>query len=230
MTYQRYGRRLPVTDAQGRLVCLLAWSVPSASIIIATLLHLFDSPRAIPFFVSEVDEKGLQEIIFTAGLSFSGVTQLIYAWHLYHTLDAQRPRLWFAATLIGLVAAVNCVLVSHYDMFDFMDEHIITAMLAFGGGVLWAVLSVPALGRHGTAAGQRMRKIGGGMAAFGFVVMLAAFNPVASSTDTTGMTTKEFLNEFQEAIVVAAPAEYVLVAGLMICIASYRHELVEGRD
>ena len=39
------------------------------------------------------------------------------------------------------------------------------------------------------------------------------------------MTTKEFLNEVQDAVVVAAPAEYVLVAGLMICIASYMHEL-----
>ena len=110
-------------------------------------------------------------------------------------------------------------------MFDYIDEHIITAMLAFGGGVVWAVLSVPALGRHGTVAGQRMRKIGGAMAAIGFVVMLAAFNPVASQIDASGMTTKEFLNEVQDAVVVAAPAEYVLVAGLMICIASYMHEL-----
>ena len=223
--HPRYGRRLPLTDAQGRLVCLLAWSVPSASILIATVLNLFDEPRAIPFFVSEVDEKGLQDVVFTAGLSAAGLVQLVYAWHLYHTLDAQRPHLWFLATLVGLVAAVNCVLVSHYDMFDYIDEHIVTAMLAFGGGVVWAVLSVPALGRHGTVAGQRMRKIGGAMAAIGFVVMLAAFNPVASQIDASGMTTKEFLNEVQDAVVVAAPAEYVLVAGLMICIASYMHEL-----
>ena len=110
-------------------------------------------------------------------------------------------------------------------MFDHLNEHIITAMLAFGGGVLWAVLSVPALGRHATAAGQRMRKIGASMAAVGFVVMLMAFNPVANSIDATGLTTKEFLNEAQEAVVIAAPAEYVLVAGLMVCLASYRHEL-----
>ena len=74
--HPRYGRRLPLTDAQGRLVCLLAWSVPSASILIATVLNLFDEPRAIPFFVSEVDEKGLQDVVFTAGLSAAGLVQL----------------------------------------------------------------------------------------------------------------------------------------------------------
>ena len=223
--HPRYGRRLPLTEAQGRLACLLSWSVPSAAILVATVLNLFDDPRAVPFFVSEVDEKGHQDVVFTAGLSFAGIAQLIYAWHLYHTLDAQLPRLWFAATLVGMVAALNSILVSHYDMFDHLDEHIITAMLAFGGGVLWAVLSVPALGRHATAAGQRMRKIGASMAAVGFVVMLTAFNPVANSIDATNLTTKEFLNEAQEAVVIAAPAEYILVAGLMVCLASYRHEL-----
>lgn len=228
--HPRYGRRLPLTEAQGRLACLLSWSVPSAAILIATVLNLFDDPRAVPFFVSEVDEKGVQDVVFTAGLSVAGIAQLIYAWHLYHTLDAQRPRLWFAATLVGLVAAANCVLVSHYDMFDHLDEHIVTAMLAFGGGVLWAVMSVPALGHHATAAGHRMRKIGAGMAAVGFVVMLGAFNPVANSIDSTGMTTKEFLNEAQEAVVIAAPAEYILVAGLMVCLASYRHELQTKGD
>ena len=182
--HPRYGRRLPLTDAQGRLVCLLAWSVPSASILIATVLNLFDEPRAIPFFVSEVDEKGLQDVVFTAASVLQDSCNW-FTWHLYHTLDAQRPHLWFAATLVGLVAAVNCVLVSHYDMFDYIDEHIITAMLAFGGGVVWAVLSVPALGQHGTVAGQRMRKIGGAMAAIGFVVMLAAFNPAASQIDAS---------------------------------------------
>ena len=44
------------------------------------------------------------------------------------------------------------------------------------------------------------------------------------------LTTVEFLNQAQSGIVVAAPAEYVLVAGLMLCLASFRHELLAKEE
>ena len=140
-------------------------------------------------------------------------------------MDAQRPKLWFIATLVGLVAAFNSILVSQFDTYDYVEEHVLTAMLAFGGGVLWSLLSTVALGSKATVAGHRLRNVGFAMAAIGFVVMLAAFQPVANSFDATGMSTTEFLNEAQEGVVVAAPAEYVLVAGLLLCLSSFRHEL-----
>ena len=56
--------------------------------------------------------------------------------------------------------------------------------------------------------------------------MLVAFQSAASTVDPTGLTTVEFLNQAQSGIVVAAPAEYVLVAGLMLCLASFRYELL----
>ena len=154
---------------------------------------------------------------------------MAYAWHLYHTLEADRPLLWFAATLIGLVAALNSVLVSHYDMYQHVNPHILTAMLAFGGGVLWAFLSNAALGEKATASGRRMRNVGFTMAALGFVVMIVSFQSAANSIDPTGMTTVEFLNQAQDGIRLAAPAEYVLVAGLMVCLASFRHELMQAK-
>ena len=189
------------------------------------VIHFFDSPRAVPFFISEVDERGVQDAVFTVGLSVAGVAQMLYAWHLYHTVDAQRPRLWFIATLVGLVAALNSILVSQFDTYDYVEEHVLTAMLAFGGGVLWSLLSTVALGSKATVAGHRLRNVGFAMAAIGFVVMLAAFQPVANNFDATGMSTTEFLNEAQEGVVIAAPAEYVLVAGLLLCLSSFRHEL-----
>ena len=42
----------------------------------------------------------------------------------------------------------------------------------------------------------------------------------------TGMSTAEFLNQAQDDMQVAAPAEYVLVCGLMLCLATLRHELL----
>ena len=99
-------------------------------------------------------------------------------------------------------------------------------MLAFGGGVAWAFTAGWATADKATSAGRRMRSIGFTMAAAGFVVMLVAFQSAASTVDPTGLTTVEFLNQAQSGIVVAAPAEYVLVAGLMLCLASFRYELL----
>ena len=211
---------------QGLLVASGAWLIPTITVVAATLIHLFDQPRAVPFFISETDYQGLQDLVFTAGLTLGGVCQMAYAWHLYHALEAARPRTWFVASLLGVLASANTVLVSHYDMYDHINPHILTAMLAFGGGVAWAFTAGWAMGDKATSAGRRMRSIGFTMAAAGFVVMLVAFQSAASTVDPTGLTTVEFLNQAQSGIVVAAPAEYVLVAGLMLCLASFRYELL----
>ena len=200
--------------------------IPTITDVAATLIHLFDQPRDVPFFISETDYRGLQDLVFTAGLTLGGVCQMAYAWHLYHALEAARPRTWFVASLLGVLASANTVLVSHYDMYDHINPHILTAMLAFGGGVAWAFTAGWAMGDKATSAGRRMRSIGFTMAAAGFVVMLVAFQSAASTVDPTGLTTVEFLNQAQSGIVVAAPAEYVLVAGLMLCLASFRYELL----
>lgn len=211
---------------QGLLVASGAWLIPTVTVVAATLIHLFDQPRAIPFFISETDYRGLQDLVFTVGLTLGGVCQMAYAWHLYHELEAARPRTWFVASLLGVLASANTVLVSHYDMYDHINPHILTAMLAFGGGVAWAFTAGLAMGDLATSAGRRMRRTGLTMAAAGFVVMLVAFQSAASNVDPTGLTTVEFLNQAQSGIVVAAPAEYVLVAGLMLCLASFRYELL----
>ena len=227
--HPRYGRRLPLTHDQGLLAARGSYVVPSITIVLAMLLHGVAGPRAVPFFISEADYTGLDGIVFTVGLTLGGLVQMTYAWHLYHTLEAQRPRLWFVATLTGLVASFNSILVSHFDMYQHIIPHILTAMLAFGGGVLWAFLASAALGDRASLEGRRMRTVGFAMAALGFVVMIVAFQNAANSVDPTGMTTVEFLNQAQDGIRIAAPAEYVLVAGLMMCLASFRHELLEAK-
>jgi hypothetical protein len=130
------------------------------------------------------------------------------------------------ATITGMVAATNTVLVSIFDMYDFINPHILTAMLAFGGGVLWAFLAGIALGSVATGEGQRLRRAGFAMAAIGFLVMVVAFESATAAIDPTNLTTTEFLNQAQDGIRIAAPAEYILVAGLMICLASFRFELL----
>ena len=189
-----------------------------------------DQPRAVPFFISETDHSGLQDAVFTFGLTIGGLFQMAFAWYLYHEVDPARPKVWFLASLLGITASANTVLVSHYDMYDHINPHILTAMLAFGGGVAWAFAAGWAMGDMATTTGKRMRRAGFAMAAIGFVVMLVAFQSAASTVDPSGLTTMEFLDQAQSGIVVAAPAEYVLVAGLMLCLASFRHELLAKEE
>ena len=224
--HPRYGRRLPLTTLQGLRLGRASYLMPTVTIVLAMLLHGVDGPRAIPFFISEADHPGVQDTVFTIGLTVSGFVQMAYAWHLYHTLEVERPRFWFVATLTGMLAATNTVLVSMYDMYDFINPHILTAMLAFGGGVLWAFLAGYALGSKATNEGRRLRRAGFAMAAIGFLVMIVAFENASNAIDPTGLTTVEFRDQAQEGIRIAAPAEYVLVAGLMICLASFRFELL----
>ena len=224
--HSRYGRRLPLTAQQGLMLSRASYLMPTFTIVLAMLIHGSNEPRAIPFFISEADHPGLQDGVFTIGLTISGLVQMAYAWHLYHSLDAERPKLWFVATLTGMVAATNTVLVSMFDMYDFINPHILTAMLAFGGGVLWAFLAGIALGSVATGEGQRLRRAGFAMAAIGFLVMVVAFESATAAIDPANLTTAEFLDQAQEGIRIAAPAEYILVAGLMICLASFRFELL----
>ena len=224
--HPRYGRRLPLTAQQGMLLSRASYLIPTFTIVLAMLIHGSNEPRAIPFFISEADHPGLQDSVFTIGLTISGLVQMAYAWHLYHSLEVERPRLWFVATLTGMLAATSTVLVSMFDMYDFINPHILAATLAFGGGVLWAFLAGIALGSIATGEGQRLRRAGITMAAIGFVVMVIAFETATAAIDPTNLTTAEFLNLAQEGIRIAAPAEYILVAGLMMCLASFRFELL----
>ena len=178
--HPRYGRRLPLTREQGLLVARGAWFTPSLTVVVATLIHLLGEPRAIPFFISETDTVGLQGFVFTVGLTVSGVVQMAFAWHLYHELDAARPTAWFLASLLGLVAATNTVLVSHFDMYDHINPHIWTALLAFGGGLAWAFFAGWAMGPNATQAGRRLRRIGFSVAAVSFTVMMVAFQRAAN--------------------------------------------------
>jgi len=228
--HPRYGRRLPLTTKQGLFLAHASYLMPTFTIVLAMLIHGSGEPRAIPFFISEADHPGLQDGVFTIGLTVSGLVQMAYAWHLYHSLDAERPKLWFAATCAGMLAAVNTVLVSHFDMYDYINPHIVTAMLSFGGGVLWAFLAGRALGTDATLQGGRLRRGGSIMAAFGFVVMVIAFQTAAGAVNPTGLTTVEFLNQAQDGVRIAAPAEYILVTGLMICLASFRYELLANEN
>ncbi len=226
--HPRHGRRLPISHQQGLRLASASWIIAASTIALATLLHATNNPRAVPFFISETDQKGAADFVFTAGLTLAGLVQMAFAWHLYHELDVEREALWRTATFVGLFAATNTVLVAHFDMYDFINPHIFTSMSAFGGGILWAFLAHVGLGSKSTAKGGRLRRLGAGLSLGGFAVMVVSFQLAVNTFDPTGLSTEAFLNQAQAGIRFAAPAEYLLVAGLFVCLASFRHELGEN--
>jgi len=225
--HPRYGRRLPLNPQQSLLLSLGSWGVATVTVLLATLLHALNDPRAIPFFISETDQFGAADLAFTVGLTLAGLVQMAYAYHLYHDLEVEREGLWTVATLIGLYASANTVMVAHFDMYDFINPHIFTSMSAFGGGILWAFLSHIAFGARATASGGRLRRFGAALALVSFAVMVTSFQLAVNNVDPTGLTTEAFLNQAQSGIRFAAPAEYALVTGLFMCLASFGFELRE---
>lgn len=223
--HSRHGRRFSLSLQTTVRLAHLSWAIPAGSLVIAMLLHAMGEPRAIPFFISEADASGPEGWVFSIGLTAGGTLQALYAWQLYHDVPAKRSATWFVASLVGIVASLNAVLLAHYDMWNHIDPHVLTAMMAFGGGLLWAFLAHASLGELATQNGRLERRIGFSSSFVAFWIMVVAFRLGTNNVNPSGLSTTDFLNQAQPGINVAAPAEYVLVAGLFLCLASFRHEL-----
>ena len=222
--HQRYGRRLPLTQKQGDFLAVLSWLIPTVTVMIAMAVHFSNGARTFPIFISEADYPGLQRTVFTSGLILTGIIQMMFAWHLYHGLNPERQRLWDTSCGLGIVVGFHVILVAIYDMYDHIDMHIYASMIAFGGGIVWAAMGHLALDPS-TSPGARLRRIGITTSLIALVVMIVAFQYAASTFDTDGLTTEEFLNKAQFGINFAGPAEYVVVGGLMMALASFGMDL-----
>ena len=222
--HQRYGRRIPLTSQQGMLLASLSWLVPTVTVILSMSVHLIGGARTFPIFISEADHPGPERFIFTAGIIITGVLQMLYSWHLYHSLTTEKPRLWTVACFIGLVVGFHVILVAYYNMYDHINPHIYAAMISFGGGIIWAITGHIALGTS-SVRGAKLRKIGISLSLIALVVMVVSFQYAVGTFDTNGLTTEEFLNNAQSGINFAGPAEYILVSGLLMALASFRQDL-----
>lgn len=227
--HQRYGRRLPLTQNQGRFLAVLSWLAPTITVIVAMAVHFAGGARTFPIFISEADYPGLQRTVFTSGLVLSGILQMMFAWHLYHGLKPKNQRLWNASCGAGIVVGFHVILVAYYDMYDHIDMHIYASMIAFGGGIVWATMGHLALDST-TSPGAKLRKVGIATSLIALVVMIVAFQYAVSTFDTNGLTTEEFLNNAQFGINFAGPAEYLVVGGLMVALASFGMDLKEAEE
>lgn len=205
----------------------LGWAVPAVTLTLAMIIHgLSGDARAIPFFISESDYPGPQRIVFTSGLFISGFIICTVSFRMWWTQrQDSRPKLLFISMLCGFYTGVNISVMAFANMYDFLEFHIFAALGVFQVGMVWALVAHFAL-PNAQKKGKTLRWIS-------IIVSFVSFNVMTSSLSNAvkGMSSAERqdaliqLTPIQSAINIAAPAEYFLVIGLFIAIASFESDL-----
>jgi len=205
----------------------LGWAVPAVTLTLAMLIHgLSGDARAIPFFISESDYPGPQRIVFTSGLFISGFIICTVSFRMWWTQrQDSRPKLLFISMLCGFYTGVNISVMAIANMYDFLEFHIFAALGVFQVGMVWALVAHFAL-PNAQKKGKTLRWIS-------IIVSFVSFNVMTSSLSNAvkGMSSAERqdaliqLTPIQSAINIAAPAEYFLVIGLFLAIASFESDL-----
>ena len=127
--------------------------------------------------------------------------------------------------LCGFYTGINISLMAFANMYDFLELHVFTALGVFQVGMAWALVSHFAL-PNAQKKGKMMRWLA-------MVVSFISFNVMSATLAgaVKGMTTAERqdaltqLTPLQSAIDIAAPAEYFLVIGLFIALASFESDM-----
>ena len=223
------GYKIGNTYISDEFTIRISWLLPATIAPLAMVVHLLSgNSRDFPFFISEADYPGVERWIFTVGLALSGIFQMIFAYRMWHKMrHVGRPRLLFAAMLCGLFTGANLFVMSFADMYDHLELHIITASFVFQVGIIWAILSHLAL-PNAHKSGRRVRIIGILVSFISYVVMSQAIVRAINDLESFGLEddTMFTLDRIQYAIDVAAYAEYVLFAGLIICLYSFERDLI----
>jgi hypothetical protein len=112
------------------------------------------------------------------------------------------------------------------NIYDALLLHVITTILVFVGGFVWGA-SMHKGDSNDASPDSKLRKAGLWMTGLGILTMnLSVGVYVFWKRDSLELLDPQFdiLNQIQPAINIAAPAEYLLIVGLMVTLASI------GRD
>lgn len=215
----------------------LGWSLPTLTLTVAMLIHwLSGDARDVPFFISESDYPGLQRVVFTSGLFIGGFILCAVSFRMWWTLrQDSRPKLLFVSMLCGFYTGVNLSVMAFANMYDHLEIHVFTALGVFQVGMFWAFITHLAL-PNAHKKGKIMRLVAIAISVISFNVMNSSIaNAVKDMSREDAQTALvELSPEIQHAIDIAAPAEYFLVIGLFVALASFesdlREEIALGQD
>ena len=196
-----------------------AWLVPLLTVLASMSVHHARGAANAPIiFISQADYPGPEALIFTLGLTLSGVWQ---AWTVW-AMTRAAPRPWSLERVVGLLAAGCVVAMANRSMYTNLNAHILAAMGIFTFGWLWLGLVQRRLRSSGATQGLAQRKWALWCVGIGYVVQfLGAAIALQVNPDLTLPTA----NAGHPWWSIAALGEYLLVGGLWWGIAAMELDL-----
>lgn len=221
------GIQIAGIEVSDSMLIRLGWLLPLATVITSMSIHAFSgNARAIPFFVSESDYPGPERVVFTTGLAITGVVVCFLAYRFSHLVEEQDSK-WNRISLFsGILSGLSLSVLAFANMYDALLLHSITTLLVFIGGFIWGA-SMNKMSSNMVSQSPKLRKAGLWMTGLGILTMnlsLGAY--IFWKRESLDLIDPKFeiLDQIQPAINIAAPAEYLLIVGLMVTLASI------GRD
>ena len=211
----------------------IGWVLPLVTIVCSMSVHaLSGNARAMPFFVSESDYPGLERWIFTSGLAVSGVVICTLSYRLNRRIQNKESGWHRTASVAGPLAGLALSGLAIANIYDALLLHTFASIMLFGGGFAWGA-SMHKLYTFGTGSGKKLRIKGLWMTAIGLVTMHVSIGGYIflqrEKFDMWG-TGIGMLDLLQPAINIAAPAEYLLIGGLMVVMASIGKDIRALKD
>ena len=221
------GIKIAGIEVSDSMLIRLGWLLPLATVVTSMSIHAFSgNARAIPFFVSESDYPGPERVVFTTGLAITGLVICILAYRFSLMVEEQDSK-WNRISLSsGILSGLSLSVLAFANIYDALLLHVITTILVFVGGFVWGA-SMHKGDSNDASPDSKLRKAGLWMTGLGILTMnLSVGVYVFWKRESLELLDPQFdiLNQIQPAIYIAAPAEYLLIVGLMVTLASI------GRD
>ena len=217
------GIKIAGIEVSDSMLIRLGWLLPLATVVTSMSIHAFSgNARAIPFFVSESDYPGPERVVFTTGLAITGLVICILAYRFSLMVEEQDSK-WNRISLSsGILSGLSLSVLAFANIYDALLLHVITTILVFVGGFVWGA-SMHKGDSNDASPDSKLRKAGLWMTGLGILTMnLSVGVYVFWKRDSLELLDPQFdiLNQIQPAINIAAPAEYLLIVGLMVTLAS----------
>jgi len=200
----------------------VAWLLPLVTVLASMAVHRARGVATAPIiFISQADFPGPEALIFTLGLTLSGVWQAWTVWAMTQTA----PRPWSLERVVGLLAAGCVVAMANRSMYTHLNPHILAAIGIFFFGWIWLSLVQRRLRSSGAIRGLAQRQwalwcVGTGIA----VHFIGAAIALLVNPDLTLPTA----NAGHPWWTIAALGEYLLVGGMWWGIAALEQDVVQN--
>ena len=208
----------------------IGWILPLVSVVCSMTIHAASGhARDFPFFVSESDYPGLERWFFTIGLAMTSPIICLLSHRVNVRFKTERTAVHEVSFFAGLATSVSLFVLALANMYDQLFLHSLASIGLFVGGFIWGV-STHSIYTSNNLSAQKLRRVGLWSTLVGFLVMnlsllFYVLVLMLLSEFSTDYSTMEMLNQLQPAINLAAPAEYLLIIGLMMTLASIGKDL-----